>query len=412
MAMATVSTAMMTGVACVSYSAPAGSIRVLPARPALSAVPNSVQSLRGQTLRTSTPGAAAAGRAIRMPVLAMDADDEDTKKKGGRRGRDGGDGKEGGRRGPPGAAESDGFDEQVVQVRRVTKVVKGGKQISFRAVVVVGDRKGQVGVGCASAKEVVNAVQKAAILARQEKIKVPITRGESFPHPITGRHGAARVMLRPAAEGSGVSAGGATRAVMELAGIRNGFGKQLGGDNPLNNARATIKGLSELRTWQQVADSRGVTVPFLMGLVPLGAKSCLSLFQIPSILMATAALCFYLDPLRPACEFCIKAGIFFSSFRAEMIPSNSLPCSPIPQSPRPKKLCNQLDSSFFQCVMAEKNGKVGDAVAAIPTHENHRTINAKMQLADPLVTPASQDRCMSNLIPPYSTRDATFCEAH
>jgi len=238
---------------CVASSAPAGGLRALPARPAaFAAVPGSVQSIRGQALRTSAP-ASAAGRAMRMPVLAAEAND---KKQGGRG------------RGKPGQ-QDDGFDEQVVQVRRVTKVVKGGKQLSFRAVVVVGNRKGEVGVGCAAAKEVVTAVQKAAMIARQERVQVPITRGESFPHRIIGRFGAAKVMLRPAAEGSGVSAGGATRVVMELAGIRNGFGKQLGTSNPLNNARATVQGLSELRTWQQVADSRGVTVPFLMGLVPL-----------------------------------------------------------------------------------------------------------------------------------------------
>lgn len=225
-------------------AAPAGGVRALPARPF---VGGSVQSVRGQPLLQASGGAPAPGRAARLPVLVA---------------AEGGEGGGGGFSRP----EDDGFEEQVVQVRRVTKVVKGGKQLSFRAVVVVGNRGGEVGVGCAAAKEVVTAVQKAAKIARAERVTVPITRGESFPHRITGRHGAAKIMLRPAAEGSGVSAGGATRVVMELAGIRNGFGKQLGTSNALNNARATVEGLSRLRTWQQVADSRGLTVPYLMGL--------------------------------------------------------------------------------------------------------------------------------------------------
>uniref|UniRef100_A0A061R1K2 Small ribosomal subunit protein uS5c n=1 Tax=Tetraselmis sp. GSL018 TaxID=582737 RepID=A0A061R1K2_9CHLO len=225
-----------------STHVPAGGLAPLPLRSPSSAVlGGSSQALRGQALTLSLTSAVASGRVTRLPVAAAANN----------------------RRGGSGDQE---FEEQVVQVRRVTKVVKGGKQLSFRAVVVVGDRKGTVGVGCASAKEVVTAVQKAAIVARRDVVKVPINRSESFPHRIVGRHGAAKVMLRPAAEGSGVIAGGATRVVLELAGVRNGFGKQLGTENPLNNARATIQGLSSVKTWKQVADARGLSVSYLLGL--------------------------------------------------------------------------------------------------------------------------------------------------
>merc|ERR1711964_104534 len=136
--------------------------------------------------------------------------------------------------------------ERVVQVRRVTKVVKGGKQLSFRAIVVIGDEKGKVGVGVASAKEVTVAVAKAVTDAKRNLLTVPLSRSKSIPHPIEGRAGASRVMLRPASEGTGVVAGGATRIVLELSGLLNIFGKQLGADSPLNNALATIEGLNAL----------------------------------------------------------------------------------------------------------------------------------------------------------------------
>lgn len=156
--------------------------------------------------------------------------------------------------------DADGFEERVLQVSRVTKVVKGGKVMSFRAVVAVGDDKGRVGVGCAAAKEVVMAVEKAALDAKKHVISVPITRGLSFPHRVNGIAGGAKVMLRPASQGTGVIAGGAVREILELSGIKNGFGKQLGSDNPLNNARATIDGLSQLRTLGQAAANRGMSV--------------------------------------------------------------------------------------------------------------------------------------------------------
>jgi|Transcript_7626 ribosomal protein S5 len=156
--------------------------------------------------------------------------------------------------------------DRVIQVRRVTKVVKGGKQLRFRAVVVVGNENGTVGVGCASAKEVVMAVQKAAVDAKRNLVTVPLSKSSSFPHRFDGVFGAARVMLRPAAEGTGVIAGGAVRSVLELAGVKNGFGKQLGSDNALNNAKATVEGLKAMRTFKDVARERGLPLEhFLPG---------------------------------------------------------------------------------------------------------------------------------------------------
>lgn len=152
----------------------------------------------------------------------------------------------------------DGFEESVVQVRRVTKVVKGGKQLKFRAVVVVGDKKGQVGVGCAKAKEVISAVQKAATDARRNIVTVPMTKYLTFPHRVEADYGAARVMLRPAAPGTGVIAGGAVRTVLEMAGVENALGKQLGSNNALNNARATVVAVQSMRQFSDVARERGV----------------------------------------------------------------------------------------------------------------------------------------------------------
>ena len=128
----------------------------------------------------------------------------------------------------------------------------------------MGDERGQVGVGCASAKEVVQAVSKAVVDAKNSLVTVPLTRNSTFPHRIDGYFGAAKVMLRPASEGTGVIAGGAVRVVLELAGVKNGFGKQLGSPNPLNNARAALVGLGEMRTLQQVAAQRDMTVEEIM----------------------------------------------------------------------------------------------------------------------------------------------------
>jgi small subunit ribosomal protein S5 len=157
------------------------------------------------------------------------------------------------------------WQERVVQIRRVTKVVKGGKKLSFRAIVVVGNERGQVGVGVGKAGDVIGAVKKGVADGKKHLVDVPLTRNLSIPHPTVGIGGAAKVMVRPASPGTGVIAGGAVRTVLELAGVKNVLAKQLGSDNPLNNARAAVEALSSLRTFQQVAEERGVSVDRLYG---------------------------------------------------------------------------------------------------------------------------------------------------
>jgi small subunit ribosomal protein S5 len=142
------------------------------------------------------------------------------------------------------------WSERVVAIQRVTKVVKGGKKLSFRAVVVVGDEQGQVGVGVGKAGDVITAVRKAVTDGRKNVITVPLTSSNSIPHKIDGRFGAAKLVLRPSAPGSGVIAGGSIRTVLELAGVKNILSKQLGSNNLLNNARATVNGLSNLRSYK------------------------------------------------------------------------------------------------------------------------------------------------------------------
>ncbi|NCJ08034.1 30S ribosomal protein S5 [Synechococcales cyanobacterium C] len=152
------------------------------------------------------------------------------------------------------------WQERVVQIRRVSKVVKGGKKLSFRAIVVVGNERGQVGVGVGKASDVIGAVKKGVADGKKQLIDVPLTKANSIPHPTFGEGGAARVMMRPAAPGTGVIAGGAVRTVLELAGVRNVLAKQLGSDNPLNNARAALDALDSLRTFAEVAEERGVAI--------------------------------------------------------------------------------------------------------------------------------------------------------
>ena len=151
------------------------------------------------------------------------------------------------------------WKERVVQIRRVTKVVKGGKKLSFRAIVIVGNAKGQVGVGCAKASEVIVAIQKAIAEGRKNLVTVPIFK-TTIPHPIVGNSGAGSVMLKPASQGTGVIAGGAVRAVLELAGIENILSKSLGSKSPLNAANATMEALKGLRTFNDVAKVRGLSL--------------------------------------------------------------------------------------------------------------------------------------------------------
>jgi small subunit ribosomal protein S5 len=155
-------------------------------------------------------------------------------------------------------AESD-WEEKIIQVRRVTKVVKGGKKLSFRAVVAVGNSKGQVGIGVGKAAEVISAIQKGVVDARKSLVKVPLV-GTTIPHQIVGKRGSSRILLKPAAKGTGVIAGGAARAILELAGVGDVMSKSLGSRAPLNVARATINGLKELRPFEEAARLRGISL--------------------------------------------------------------------------------------------------------------------------------------------------------
>lgn len=151
------------------------------------------------------------------------------------------------------------WKEKVIQIRRVTKVVKGGKKLSFRAVVVVGNGSGQVGIGLGKSNEVIGAIQKGVTAARKNLINVPIFK-TSIPHQIIGRANSGKVILKPAGQGTGIIAGGAARAVLELAGIENILCKSLGSDSPLNVARATVDGLSNLRRFADVAAIRNLSL--------------------------------------------------------------------------------------------------------------------------------------------------------
>jgi small subunit ribosomal protein S5 len=150
------------------------------------------------------------------------------------------------------------FVERLIKISRVSKVTKGGKKLSFRAIVVVGDENGKVGVGVAKADDVVNAFKKAKTDGRKNLIRFPITKSLSIPHHVVGNFGACKIIMRPSIEGSGVIAGGAVRIVLEVAGIKNVIAKQLGSNNLLNNARASICALENLTTKSQVAKKRNL----------------------------------------------------------------------------------------------------------------------------------------------------------
>lgn len=160
--------------------------------------------------------------------------------------------------------EGDGLLEKLVSVNRVAKVVKGGRQFGFAALTVVGDGEGRVGYGMGKAREVPIAIQKAMDAARKNMVDVNL-RGNTLQYPLIGRHGAAKVFMKPASEGTGIIAGGAMRAVFEVLGVQNVLAKCIGTNNPINVVRATVAGLSNMRDPEFIAAKRGKTVEEIRG---------------------------------------------------------------------------------------------------------------------------------------------------
>jgi len=151
------------------------------------------------------------------------------------------------------------FEEKIIEIRRTSKVTKGGKNLSFRVVAIVGNKNGKVGLGIGKAREVPEAIRKAISAAKRNIIEVPVING-TIPHEVVGKQDASKVLLRPAAPGTGIIAGGTVRAVVELAGIQNILTKSLGSTNPLNLALATMNGLKNLLDPRKVAKLRDISV--------------------------------------------------------------------------------------------------------------------------------------------------------
>ncbi|AKE27799.1 30S ribosomal protein S5 [Thermotoga maritima MSB8] len=151
------------------------------------------------------------------------------------------------------------FEEKIIEIRRTSKVTKGGKNLSFRVVAIVGNKNGKVGLGIGKAREVPEAIRKAISAAKRNIVEVPVING-TIPHEVIGRQDASKVLLKPAAPGTGIIAGGTVRAVVELAGIQNILTKSLGSTNPLNLALATMNGLKNLLDPRKVAKLRDISV--------------------------------------------------------------------------------------------------------------------------------------------------------
>jgi small subunit ribosomal protein S5 len=149
------------------------------------------------------------------------------------------------------------FDERVISINRCSKVVKGGRNFSFRALVAVGDRKGRVGIGFGKANEVADAIRKGTENAKKEIITIPMN-GQTITHPIVAKYGSGKVIIRPASKGTGLIAGGAMRAVLDLAGVSDILAKSLGSNNPINVVKATMKAITSLRTRDEVLEKRGL----------------------------------------------------------------------------------------------------------------------------------------------------------
>ena len=161
--------------------------------------------------------------------------------------------------GPGRNQEESEFEDKVIHINRCAKVVKGGRRFSFAAIVVVGDKKGNVGMGLGKAGEVPEAIKKAGKQAKKNLMKVPME-GSTIPHEIIGRFGASQVLLKPAPEGTGIIASSSVRAILEVAGIQNIMTKSIRRDNPHNVVRATFEGLKNLRLFADIAKARGKTV--------------------------------------------------------------------------------------------------------------------------------------------------------